>query len=480
MEQEEIKNLSQKLLDKNDLLALLNEIKQCEMKSAGLEDKFYPFTIRHINYYCNPNNNFHRFKEFKIRKKSGGVRQITAPKYKSYKALLSCINVLLKTLYIPSEYANGFTEGRSVITNSDKHKGQNYIYNIDLKDFFPSVDQARVWKRLQLTPFHFNQNIASIIAGICAMKLEHEDEKGNKSPRYVLPQGSPTSPIITNMICDKLDRRLAGLAKRLGLIYTRYADDITFSSMHNVYQKDGIFIAELNRIITDQGFKINEAKTRLQKKGARQEVTGIIVSDKLNVTQKYVRDIRNILYIWDRYGYNIAYSKFFPKYKSEKGNVKKGDPDMTSVLEGKLLYLKMVKGEEDSVYQRLNSKFQYLSNKPTNKAESNECVIYLDTVSVLEFEKLNKTIVDLYFDDLKKQRAVFQQIWFNRKNKYLTVSKDVNFNVDTKDVLSVSTCKNAKGEIFQLLHKTDKFTPKEPEKINLDDLINDLDSLICL
>ena len=71
------------------------------------------------------------------------------------------------------------------------------------------------------------------------------------------------------MICDTLDRRLAGLAKRFGLNYTRYADDITFSSMHNVYSADGEFMAELKRIIAGQRFTINEAKTRLQKLGAR-------------------------------------------------------------------------------------------------------------------------------------------------------------------------------------------------------------------
>ncbi|MGM9795081.1 MAG: hypothetical protein ACI3ZZ_02520 [Candidatus Aphodosoma sp.] len=132
------------------------------------------------------------------------------------------------------------------------------------------------------------------------------------------------------MVCDKLDRRLAGLAKRFGLKYSRYADDITFSSMHNVYQPDSEFIIELKRIIEDQGFVMTEKITRLQKLGSRQEVTGIIVSEKLiivseklNVTQKYVHDIRNILYIWDRYGFDDAYNKFFPKYNADKGHVKK-------------------------------------------------------------------------------------------------------------------------------------------------------------
>jgi len=81
---------------------------------------------------------------------------------------------------------------------------------------------------------------------------------GSKKDYYVLPQGAPTSPIITNMICDKLDHRLGGLAHRFGLNYTRYADDITFSSMHNVFQENSDFRKELLRIIGDQGFVLNE------------------------------------------------------------------------------------------------------------------------------------------------------------------------------------------------------------------------------
>lgn len=292
---------------KEDLLHLLNQLKQDEMAEIGMSEKFYPFSMKHLNYYCNPNNAFHRYKQFKIKKKSGGFRLITAPRNQSFMLILKYINEIFKTIYSPSKYAMGFTEGRSVVTNASIHKGHNYVFNIDLKDFFPSIHQARIWKRLQLEPLFLKQPIANVIAGLCSMKEVQEDG----SVRYVLPQGAPTSPIITNMICDKLDHRLGGLARRFGVKYSRYADDITFSSMHNVYQPSSTFRTELKRIIESQGFVLNEAKTRLQKLGARQEVTGIIISDKLNVPQKYVRDIRNILFIWKKYGYTVAYSKFF-------------------------------------------------------------------------------------------------------------------------------------------------------------------------
>jgi retron-type reverse transcriptase len=180
--------------------------------------------------------------------------------------MLSAVNQLLRSMYIPSEYAMGFTDGRSVVTNASVHMGMNYVFNIDLKDFFPSIHQARIWKRLQVPPFKFNQPIANLLAGLCCMKETSEDDKGNKKSVFVLPQGAPTSPIITNMICDKLDYYLSRLAKRFNMNYSRYADDITFSSMRYVYSKRGKFMLELERIIKKQGFTINELKTRLQKK----------------------------------------------------------------------------------------------------------------------------------------------------------------------------------------------------------------------
>lgn len=356
MDKKQIVKQASQLNSKEDLLNLLNRIKIDEIEELGFDaSKYHPFTMRHINYYCNPNNVFHRYRQFHIRKKSGGTRVITAPRNRSFMMILQAVNEILKAIYTPSDYAMGFTEGRSVVSNATIHKCQNYVFNIDLKDFFPSVEQFRVWKRLQLKPFNFPKQIANIIAGLCSMRQTREiidetkEHENDKRYKYVLPQGSPVSPIITNMICDTLDRRLAGLAHRFGLCYSRYADDITFSSMHYVYSPNGKFRTELCRIISDQGFTLNEDKTRLQKVGARQEVTGIIISKKLNVTKKYVRDIRNILYIWDRYGYTAAIAKFLPKYKAAKGHVKKGNPDLQNVIDGKLMYLKMIKGEEDSV-----------------------------------------------------------------------------------------------------------------------------------
>lgn len=377
MEKRVIAQRASKLQNKEDLLQLLNDIVKAEL---GNEHTF-SFSLKQLTYYCNPNNIRGRYHHFSIPKKSGGQRHISAPS-RGLSHILYYVNIMLKAVYQPSNYAMGFVEGRSVVDNASRHIGQNYVFNTDLENFFPSIAQPRVWKRFQLVPFNFNQNIASILAGLCCVREKQEDGKFT----YILPQGAPTSPLITNAICDKLDRRLSGLARRFGLHYSRYADDITFSSMHNVYQENGVFRTELKRIIEGQGFHMNIEKTRLQKVGQRQEVTGLTVSNRVNTSSEYVAEIRNLLHIWEKYGYNDAFKSFYPQYKAKKGHVKQGEPMLENVLYGKLQYLKMVKGYKDPVYSALQARYDRLAS-PVN-AEVKQSLDNLRSFTVAEFEEI--------------------------------------------------------------------------------------------
>ena len=367
-----------------DLLNLLNEVKADLLGSTA-----YPFTMKKLLILCNPKNygekKQERYRSFSIPKKSGGERTISAP-CGNLKWMQLCINEIFKALYTASPYAMGFAEGRSIVDNARMHTNQNYVFNIDLKDFFPSIDIKRVWNRLQHAPFNFNAKVAYTIAGLCTMRTIHYREDLPFEEAFVLPQGAPTSPLLTNAICDTLDRRLHGLAKRFGLHYSRYADDITFSSMHNVYQSDGDFRKELERIITDQRFIINAKKTRLQHCSVRQEVTGITVGHKLNVARKYIKDVRAILHIWEKYGINAAYATFYPRYKSEKCQLHRGEPNIVNVISGKLCYLKMVKGESDSVYTKLFAQFTRLTSTEKTVAKPNN-IDYLFTMPLIAFEK---------------------------------------------------------------------------------------------
>lgn len=410
MEKSVIRKRAAELQSKEDLLLLLNEIVKDEL---GKDDAF-SFSMQQLAYYSNPNNVHGRYRHFSIPKKSGGKRNIAAPS-KGLSHILYYVNILLKAIYQPSDYAMGFVEGRSVVDNAIRHIGQNYVFNTDIENFFPSIEQPRVWKRFQLKPFNFKKPIANILAGLCCIKEKNDDG----TVKYILPQGAPTSPLITNAICDTLDRRLSGLARRFNLHYSRYADDITFSSMHNVYKEDGDFRAELKRIIEGQNFKMNEAKTRLRKIGERQEVTGLTISNKVNASTAYVAEIRNLLHIWEKYGYNDAYKRFYPKYKESKGHVKKGEPLLENVLYGKLQYLKMVKGYKDPVYAALQARYDKLTS-PVN-AEVEQKFDYLRSFTLAEFEEIVDSQINYA---LSKEGNMYGKVVLNGKDIIISISNE--------------------------------------------------------
>lgn len=425
MEKSVIRKRAAELQSKEDLLLLLNEIVKDEL---GRDDAF-SFSMQQLTYYCNPNNVHGRYRHFSIPKKSGGKRNIAAPS-KGLGHILYYVNILLKAIYHPSDYAMGFVEGRSVVDNARQHIGQNYVFNTDVENFFPSIEQPRVWKRFQLKPFNFKKPIANILAGLCCIKEKNDDG----TVKYILPQGAPTSPLITNAICDTLDRRLSGLARRFNLHYSRYADDITFSSMHNVYKEDGDFRIELKRIIEGQNFKMNEAKTRLQKIGEHQEVTGLTVSNKVNASTAYVAEIRNLLHIWEKYGYNDAYKRFYPKYKESKGYIKKGEPLLENVLYGKLQYLKMVKGYKDPVYAALQARYDKLTS-PVN-AEVEYKFDYLRSFTLAEFEE----IVDGQINyALSKEGNLYGKVVLNGKDIIISISNDAKFQLVMNKIITDET-----------------------------------------
>ncbi len=407
------------LESRQDLFNLLNEI-----KGDLLGDKSYPFRYKQFRIFCNPKNDKKRYYSFEIPKKSGGMRQICAP-CGNLKWFQLCLNEIFKALYTPSPYAMGFTEGRSIVDNARIHTNQNYVFNIDLEDFFPSIDQARVWKRLQLPPFNFNAKVAGVIAGLCSIRSLRYTEGLPFGVCYELPQGAPTSPLLTNAICDTLDRRLHGLAKRFGLHYSRYADDITFSSMHNVYQPNSEFRRELKRIITEQKFSINKKKTRLCHCSVRQEVTGLTVGAKINVSRKYVKDLRAILHIWEKYGIDAAFSSFYPRYISEKCQLFRGVPNLVNVISGKLCYLKMVKGDNDPVYRRLNEQFHRLTEDRVEN-EQQAKIEYLVTMPKAAFEK--KLGVAIKFARRNKDQKPFGSFVF--QDRYFVVAVSKNLDVD--------------------------------------------------
>ena len=248
-------------------------------------------TLRMLNYYAYSSHNKKRYITFQVpKKKKGEFRTIDAP-CAGLKMIQRALNLIFQTIYTPHEAAMGFVPHRSVVTNARVHVGQKYVYNIDLKDFFPSITSGRLFKRLQVAPFNMDKKMASIVTDLCCYT--------NADGKNVLPQGAPTSPTITNFISEHLDRKLSKLARAYGMKYTRYADDITFSCSSNMFAEDERFCKSLHNIVEEEEhFKINTDKTRLCHSGERQEVTGLTVNEQTNVTRKYVKQIRLFLHIW--------------------------------------------------------------------------------------------------------------------------------------------------------------------------------------
>ncbi len=285
------------------------------------------------------------YTEFKIPKKSGGHRLICKPKT-SLKIIQQKLNQVLKTVYEPKPSTDGFTVGRSIVTNAEVHLRQRYLLNIDLKDFFPSINFGRVRGLLMAKPYNCTEEVATVLAQICCYDNQ-------------LPQGCPTSPIISNMICSKLDSQLQRLAKKHQCIYTRYADDITFSTSRFKFPQrlalfsieyDAIFLGkELTQIIQDNGFAINESKIRLQSRYGHQEVTGITVNEKLNINRKYIRRIRAILHAWEKYGLEKTQAEFWEKYYT-KHYCHRNQNSFPVIIKNRIEFIGFVRGKGDQIY----------------------------------------------------------------------------------------------------------------------------------
>lgn len=352
---ENIKLIQQKfgsLESKEDLIALINE---ANLILYG--EDYFPLKMQTLTYFANPLVCKKRYTAFEISKKSGGARTINAP-VKGLKYVLKALNFIFQCISEPHHKATGFVLNKSIVTNAQYHVGNHYVYNIDLKDFFHSFNRNRVKLGFMQSPFSLKgakEPLAFLLACLCTHPFEVDGEH-----KIVLPQGAPTSPTITNILCIAMDRRLNGLAKRFKVNYSRYADDITFSSQTNIFKRKD-FQEELLRIIQDnQKLVLNEKKTRLQKSGYRQEVTGLIVNEKVNVSKRYLKALRMWFYYWEKYGLEKAKLIFKKDYIQDKGHVKKGMPNFINVLSGKLQYLKMVKGAQDATYLKFNTRFERL------------------------------------------------------------------------------------------------------------------------
>lgn len=311
-------------------------------------------SLRYFLFVKRPEN---MYSSFSIQKKNGGTRQINAP-CKIWRNIQRKLAYILSLIYTPKICAYGFIKQKSILENALQHTKKAEILNIDLKDFFTQFHFGRVVGLLKAKPYSLGEEAAITIAQIACLN-------------GVLPQGAPTSPILTNMLCAPLDNQLMHFAKKQGIIYTRYADDITFSSYgHNIignivlYNENKLILSDpLKNILKKNSLVENENKIKIRTKFERQEVTGVIVNKFPNIKREYLKNIRALLHNCKRNGLYKEALKYIEKgyCKNQKIINIKDDPKMKqlveewykSVLIGKVRFVMQIKGEQSFTFYSL-------------------------------------------------------------------------------------------------------------------------------
>lgn len=357
------------------------------------------------------------YNTLEIPKKNGDTRTICVPN-KNLKKVQKKLYNKLSTYYdeiktqnnFTSKISHGFEKNRSIVTNAEVHKNKRYVVNLDLLDFFPSINFGRVRSYfIKNNYFEINDDIATILAQLTCYK-------------GTLPQGAPTSPLIANMICNIMDIRILKIAKKYRLDYTRYADDLTFSTNNKYFLNDyDKFLEDIKNIIHRSGFELNSKKTRLLFSNSRQEVTGLVVNKKISVPKEYYKNTRAMAHSLYKNGYFLI--------DDEVGTIEQ--------LEGRFSFINQINlynidnkkkdmwhlNSKEKQYQKfMIYKTFYANEKPLIITEGKTDVLYIKAA----LKKYYK-----YFPNLitKKDNGnfVFHVNFFKRKQKhsyYLNLVKD--------------------------------------------------------
>lgn len=267
---------------------------------------------------------YHRYE---IAKKTGGMRCISAPKRFLAGAQQWVLAEILAKLPVEPE-AHGFVPGRNIVSNATPHVGKAVVINMDLRDFFPTITFRRV-KGL-FVKFGFSEQVATLLSLLVTEPPRVAAELDGRVlyvalGQRVLPQGACTSPAITNLLCRRLDRRLAGIARKHGFAYTRYADDLTLSGDNP--KAVGRLLKSLRSVVENEGFTEHPRKTRVMRRSNRQEVTGLTVNVRPKVNRDELRELRAILHNVARHGL--------------QSQNREGHPDFARYLKGRVEFVCM-------------------------------------------------------------------------------------------------------------------------------------------
>jgi RNA-directed DNA polymerase len=272
-----------------------------------------------------------RYSSFRIPKRRSGYRVIQAPNPR-LKEVQRRLASVFEDLRQPGDVAFGFARGRSIFDHAWRHHSKRWILTVDIKDFFGSIEPARVSKRLMLPPIGLNEDLAQIVADLCG------DGIG-------LPQGAPTSPVLSNYVCESMDLELLALSEQAGCRVSRYADDICFSTDEERISKiistiegDEIVVGDRLRMLFERhGFSLNQSKTRLVQRSERQLVTGLLVNNGVTMPRAWKRQLRTLVHLLNERGQDGAQQVLNDWGAS---SFRKGNPsDIGAMVEGKRNFL---------------------------------------------------------------------------------------------------------------------------------------------
>ena len=283
-----------------------------------------------------------------VPKRSGGLRLIEIPKARLRRIQQKILRQILD-LAPPHPCAHGFRRGHSSVTHAALHTGQSVVVRMDLKDFFPSIQVSRIHALFEKLGYSYS--VAGTLARICANRapgglfrdkqagasLTWNERQALKSPH--LPQGSPCSPALANLCAYRLDIRLESLAQSLGATYSRYADDLAFSSGPDFARAADRFHVQVAAIALEEGFRVNTRKTRLMRQGVRQQVTGIVVNAHPNIARGDYDKLKATLTNCVRHG---------PASQNREKH-----PDFRAHLAGRISHVMMVNANRAARLQRL-------------------------------------------------------------------------------------------------------------------------------
>jgi RNA-directed DNA polymerase len=329
----EAKFLSLKNIPKQTVIAAL----LLQLKNPYALARVFNTSINKLEHLINNG----AYKSFYIPKKRGGQRLIEVPEI----PLLSNqkgLNFFLQAYYacIKPQSVHGFIKTKSysekpsgIVSNASMHINKATVLNIDLKDFFQNISSKQVYQLFRSPLFNYNENMAAAYTLLCT-------HKGH------LPTGAPTSPILSNFICLELDRAMEQFSLLHELSYSRYADDLSFSSNQHIPTNT---LLDLIGSINALGFQINDKKVRMQGRRTKQTVTGLVVNQKLNVDRRYIRNLRATLHDLKLNGLANASTKHF---KLQKTASEAQQQHFISRINAQINFVGSVRGKEDGIYMK--------------------------------------------------------------------------------------------------------------------------------